>query len=81
MNESVFWRQDKREGRMGNNPEARVTTGRWIGYARRSQRTSEPGDEMFSLSHLLQGRAGERKLYVILGLLVLVNSYCDPPLL
>lgn len=51
--------------RMGNNPEARVTTGRWIRYARRSQRTGEPGDEVFSFSHLLQGRAMGRKFYVI----------------
>lgn len=44
-----------REGRrMGEDPEARVTTGRWIGHARRSSRTSEPGDEESSLSHLLQ---------------------------
>lgn len=51
--------------RMGNNPEARVTTGRWIRYARRSQRTGEPGDEVFSFSHLLQRRAMGRKFDVI----------------
>lgn len=48
------------EGRgMGKNPESRETTGRWIGHARSSQGTSEPGDEVFSLSHLLQRRVSE----------------------
>lgn len=67
MSERVsVWREDKRERSAGANPEAtQVTTGRWIGRARRSQKTSEPGDEVSSLSHLLQQRAGERKLDVI----------------
>ncbi|TNN86830.1 hypothetical protein EYF80_003013 [Liparis tanakae] len=39
--------------RAGTDPEARVATRRWIGRARRSQKAGEPGDEVFSLSHLL----------------------------
>lgn len=42
---------------VGRDPGARVTTGGWIGHARRSSRTSEPGDEVSSSSHLLGSRA------------------------
>lgn len=61
--------------RIGKNPEARVTTGRWIRYARRSQRTSEPEDEVFSFSHLLQWKGGERKVYAIFGYLSSIVSH------
>lgn len=44
---------------VGRHPGARVTTGRWIGHARRSSRTSEPGDEVSSSSHLLGSGAAE----------------------
>lgn len=49
-----------REGRgVGRDPGAGVTTGRWSGHARRSSRTSEPGDEVSSSSHLLGSGAAE----------------------
>lgn len=62
--------------RMGKKPATRVTTGRWIGHARRSQRTSEPGDEVFSLSHLLPRRAGERKFCAIRARRLIV-THCE----
>jgi len=49
---------------MGNKPEARVTSGRWIRDARRSQRTSEPEDEVFFFPHLLQQAGGGQLLFV-----------------
>lgn len=59
-----------REGRgVGRDPDARVTTGRWIGHARRSSRTSEPGDEVSSSSHLLQSGAAETNILLCLVLI------------
>ena len=65
MSEWVCLEGGQAGSRMGKNPEAGVTTGRWIGHARRSQRTSEPGDEVSSSSHLLQRRTGGGKLCVV----------------
>lgn len=51
--------------RMGKSPGVRVTTGRWVGFARRSQRTSEPADEVSSSSHLLQRGLAEIRMCAI----------------
>lgn len=57
-----FLEGGQEERRAGNNPEATLSTGRWSLHARRSQRTSELGDEMFSYPICSKTRWGITRL-------------------